>query len=156
MKMQVEEVFFQSSNKVNKICGSVITPIDIEIKGIIQVCHGMGEYFDKYKYFTKYFVEQGYIVCGYDQLGHGDSVDSEENRGYFAPKDGYKYLIEDVNIFNNLIRDRFKDLPLYLFAHSMGSFVSRCYAAKYGKNINGLICSSIHLFILIIPYLRVG
>ena len=139
MKTMVEEVIFQSSNGIDKIHGKIIKPIDIEPKGIVQISHGMCEYFDKYMFFAEYLVNQGYIVCGHDHLGHGDSVSSKDERGYFAKREGYKFLIEDLKNFTDIVSRRFSDLPLFLFGHSMGSLIARCYAAKYGDILNGLI-----------------
>lgn len=41
----------------------IYSPKDKEnIKGLIQVCHGMTEYMERYEDFAKYFTEKGYVV----------------------------------------------------------------------------------------------
>lgn len=36
------------------------------LKGMIQICHGMTEYVWRYKSFAEYFTSRGYIVFGND------------------------------------------------------------------------------------------
>jgi alpha-beta hydrolase superfamily lysophospholipase len=37
------------------------------------------------------------------------------------------------------MKDEYKDLPIFLFGHSMGSFLSRIYALEYPESIDGII-----------------
>jgi alpha-beta hydrolase superfamily lysophospholipase len=101
----------------------------------------MCEYIDRYDNFAKFLADNGYVVCGHSHIGHGKSVNSKENYGYFACKDGYKFLIEDLYQMTQIVKKRFPKIPCYLIGHSMGSFIARCYAAKYGNKIRGLLLS---------------
>ena len=83
--------------------------------------------------------ENGYIVFGYDHLGHGKTADSDSELGFIAEKYGYKYLIDDVARFSAEVATQYPTLPLYLFGHSMGSFIVRLAAAKYPKLYKKLI-----------------
>lgn len=140
MEYRVEELYFKSSNGKSDLYAKILSPIDSrKIKGIIQFSHGMCEYFDKYMEFYKYMLENGYVVCGHDAIGHGFSVKNESDRGFFAEKDGYKYLIEDLKKMTDIIKERYPYEPLFLIGHSMGSLIARNYVAKYGKNIKALI-----------------
>ena len=140
MEYKVEEIFFKSSNGKSKIYAKILSPIDSrKIKGIIQFSHGMCEYFDKYIEFHKYMLSKGYVVCGHDHIGHGSSIKNESDKGFFAEKDGYKYLIEDLKKMTDVVRERYPYEPLFLLGHSMGSLIARNYAAKYGKNIKALL-----------------
>lgn len=146
MNYDVYEISFESSNGKNTVHGKILKPRISKLNGIVQICHGMCEYFDKYDCFCQFLLENGYAVCGHDHIGHGNSVDSINDRGYFAQKDGYKYLIEDTKIVTDITMEHIKNdtIPYILFGHSMGSFISRCYAAKYGDLLNGLVlCGSI-------------
>lgn len=145
MEYKVEEMFFKSSNGKNQIYAKILTPIDTrKIKGIILFSHGMCEYFDKYMEFHKFMLENGYVVCGHDHIGHGLSAKKESDKGFFAEKDGYKFLIEDLKKMTDIVKERFPYEPLFLIGHSMGSLIARNYAAKYGDNIKGLLlCGSI-------------
>lgn len=111
-------------------------------KGILQLVHGMAEHRERYHDFMDYCVEHGLVVIIHDHRGHGASVKAKEDLGYFG-KDGEKAIVEDVHQITNYIKERFPDLPLTLFGHSMGSLVVRCYIQKYDQDIDGLIvCGS--------------
>ena len=45
-----------------------------DLKGLIQICHGMTEYMGRYVKFAKYFTSRGYIVFGNDIISHGHST----------------------------------------------------------------------------------
>ena len=67
-----------------------------KIKGVLQICHGMVEYIDRYHEFAEYMSENGYYVTGHDHLGHGKSIQSEEELGYFDETRGNQYVIGDI------------------------------------------------------------
>ncbi len=140
MEYKVEELSFPSTNGKDEVYAKILSPIDSsKIKGIIQFCHGMCEYFDKYMEFFKYMLENGYVVCGHDMIGHGKTAKYDSDKGFFAEKDGYKYMIADTKTMTDLVRERFPYPMLFLMGHSMGSLVARNYAAKFGKDLNGLL-----------------
>ena len=82
-------------------------------KGIIQLVHGMQEHIGRYEEFAKILVEQGYIVVAHDQLGHGKTVTKEEEFGYFAKKNGWEKLVEDIHIIQNKIQNEYLRNSLY-------------------------------------------
>lgn len=140
MECKVEKIAFKSSNKINIVRGKILSPSNIdEIKGVIQISHGMCEYIDKYDEFANFLVSRGYVVAGHDHIGHGDSINSENERGFFAKEDGYKYLIKDLYYMTQIIKKRYPNLPFFLLGHSMGSFITRCYMVQYGEKLNGAI-----------------
>lgn len=134
-----KEIEYLSSNKIDIIHAIIFIPESYaKFNGIVQISHGMCEYVDKYKNFIEFLTNNGYIVCGNDHLGHGKYVE-RENRGFFADENGYKYLVEDVYKLTKLVKKEYKDLPYFLFGHSMGSFIARCYMYKHGDKIDGFI-----------------
>ena len=139
--MPVTEYFsFKSSDNKTNIYARFTIPDTQPYLGIIQICHGMCEYIDRYEDVFKYFSERGFIVCGHDHLGHGHSADKGE-LGFFADENGDKLLVEDTKRLTDSIKSRFGQLPYFLLGHSMGSFVSRLYAAKYAAALDGAIFS---------------
>lgn len=139
MEFNVEEIKYLSSNKENEIYAKIYTPKNVEkVEGIIQISHGMCEYIEKYEEFIKYMLDKGYIVCGNNHLGHGKKVEKEK-RGFFADSDGYKYMVEDLHLFTKIVKDKFPNIPYFIFGHSMGSFIARIYISKYAKEIDGAI-----------------
>ena len=45
-----------------------------EVKAVVQICHGMVEYIDRYDEFARYLNDRGYYVTGNDHLGHGKTA----------------------------------------------------------------------------------
>lgn len=116
-------------------------PENEDIKGIVQIAHGMAETSYRYKGFAKELVAQGYIVYANDHRGHGNTAISIDELGYIGP-DGFNRMVEDMKEFTDFIRYKEnKDLPLFLFGHSMGSFLSQRYISLYGNGIQGVILS---------------
>lgn len=121
-----------SSDKKHYLKGKIYIP-DGAPKGLFHVVHGMTEYIGRYDGFMRAIAQAGYVVFGYDHLGHGMTAANESELGFIAPKDGWKNLVDDVFIFGNEIRKMTdgEKLPFILMGHSMGSFIVRLTAAKY-------------------------
>jgi alpha-beta hydrolase superfamily lysophospholipase len=115
---------------------------DGEAKGIVQLVHGMAEHKERYVPFMKFLCEHGYVCVIHDHRGHGDSVRSKDDYGYFY-ENGKEAIVQDVYQVTNWIKEKYPNLKLYLFGHSMGSLIVRCYTKKYDADIDGLIvCGS--------------
>lgn len=110
-----------------------------EIKAIVQITHGMAEYSDRYADFARYLNSQGFAVYTHDHLGHGNSVSSDEQLGFFGEKDGYITLVEDVKRLTDIIKSENQGKKIILFGHSMGSFIARSFCEKYGNEIDGAV-----------------
>ncbi|MCR5387811.1 MAG: lysophospholipase [Lachnospiraceae bacterium] len=121
-----------------------IEPYDgAEIRGIVQLVHGMCEYKERYIPFMEFLAEHGFLTIIHDHRGHGKSIKSRDDLGYFY-EGGYKALLEDIHEITLEIKSYAKeltgkDLPLTLFGHSMGSMAVRCYIRKYDNEIDKLI-----------------
>ena len=115
-----------------------------DIKGIVQLVHGMNEYKERYLPFIKYLTDHGYITVIHDHRGHGHSIRSNDDLGYFY-EGGYRALVEDIHEITLDIKEYAQnltgknDLPLILFGHSMGSLAVRCYIRQYDSDIDKLI-----------------
>lgn len=110
-------------------------------RGIIQISHGMTEYALRYDYFAKMLCEKGFIVYAHDHRGHGCTAETPDDLGYISDNEGFDILVSDLKEYSNLIKKENPNLPLILFGHSMGSFVSQRYIELYGKEIDGVILS---------------
>ncbi len=133
-----EEITFKSKDELTNIRGVIWAPVG-EVKAIVQISHGMVEYIDRYEKFALSLNKRGILVCGNDHLGHGHSVTSANNLGYFAKKKADEILVEDLHTLTNIIKKRYPDKKIFLLGHSMGSFIARNYITKYSSDIAGSI-----------------
>ena len=127
-----------STDGVHSLKGVVYVP-DGEIKGLVQIVHGMQEHIGRYDDFMRYLAQKGFVAFGCDHLGHGHTARSSDELGFFAPKNGHEYLVQDVHAFFTQMKAQFPGHPFILFGHSMGSFIVRLAAARYGQELDGLI-----------------
>ena len=130
---------FPSVDGINTVVYTKWQAQEGQPKAVLQLVHGMAEYIDRYDEFADFMAQAGFAVYGHDHLGHGRTAKSAEDHGYFAKKDGYKLLVEDIHSMTGLARRENPDLPLILLGHSMGSMLVRLYADSYSKDIDGLI-----------------
>ena len=133
------DVTFPSTDGKNTIHAELFIPSDKNIKGVVQISHGMMDYIGRYKLLADALCAAGFVLAGNDHLGHGDSVSNDDDYGFFAGKNGYNYVIDDVKKMNDLIRNEFPGVPVILLGHSMGSFIARLYAVNYSDSIDALI-----------------
>lgn len=113
-----------------------------KIRGILQIVHGMSENKERYLPFMEYMADQGLAVIIHDHRGHGGSVKSRQDLGYFYGG-GAGMLVADTHQITLYARQRWPEVPLVLMGHSMGSMVVRAYAKKYDADLDALIvCGS--------------
>lgn len=109
-----------------------------KIKAVVQILHGMAEYSDRYDKFAKYLNTKGCVVFAADHRGHGSTAKDGE-LGWFAPEDGWNRIAEDAHELEIYISSQFENLPVFLFGHSMGSFLARTLMIKYPDLYKGVI-----------------
>ncbi len=135
--MEKSNLYFPSSTGKDIIHVMMWEP-EGEVKGIVQISHGMIEHIGRYDRFAKFMTKKGFVVIGNDHLGHGETA-AGVNYGYFAPKDGSFYMVRDLRRVNCYVRKKYPKVPIFLVGHSMGSFVARRYVMVYGRELTGLI-----------------
>ena len=121
MSIIKKEAYFYSSTGVNKIRTLIWHDDDVEPVAVIQIAHGVCEHIDRYDDFARFLASKGYVVCGNDHIGHGKSVESMEDLGFTAEKEGYRRFVDDMHILYSIMRHKYPELPYFLFGHSMGS-----------------------------------
>lgn len=112
---------------------------DGPVRAIVQISHGMVEFIDRYKPLAEYLAAQGILVTGNDHLGHGGSVRTKEDYGYFAQPDGNRTVLDDLHAVTVLTRQLYPGVPYFLMGHSMGSFYARQYVCEWGNELSGAI-----------------
>ena len=109
------------------------------VKAVLQIAHGMAEHLERYENFADVLCAIGIAVYINDHIGHGASVSSKEELGYFGEKDGWKNFVEDCHKLLEIAKKEFPAKPYIFFGHSMGSFVARSFSAKYYKELDGAV-----------------
>ncbi len=140
--MSVKSVF-RSLKSVSPVDGLEISimytaPGSGEPKGVVQLVHGMCEYKERYMPFMEYLAENGFASVIHDHRGHGASVRSAEDLGYFY-EGGAKAMVYDIKMVTGIAKSLFPGLPLVLMGHSMGSMAVRSYAKRFDSELSGLI-----------------
>ena len=85
----------------------------------VQILHGMAEHAGRYGRFASALNSAGYLAWAHDHRGHGKNA-GEGGLGHFGDSDGWRALIDDAAQVGSEMRAAYPDLPLFLFAHSMG------------------------------------
>ncbi|OCT14527.1 hypothetical protein A8709_26145 [Paenibacillus pectinilyticus] len=132
----------------------------INVKGIVQIAHGMAETAARYERLASVLTDQGYAVYANDHLGHGLTAGSPDAVGKYG-KDGFHAMVAVMGQITLQIRSLFEDkwqsgestergieskhLPLYVLGHSMGSFLTQHYLVshmeKYPDHVQGILLS---------------
>ena len=132
---------FLSADGHTRVHYYVWKPNAIAPRAVIQLSHGMCEYVERYDEWARRFCEAGFVFCGNDHLGHGNTAPDEEELGYTAPRGGAELLVEDLHTMTQLMKAEFPELPIVLYGHSMGSFAARQYLTLYGGELAAAIIS---------------
>ena len=115
-----------------------------DIKGVIQLHHGLAEHSLRYDRFGSVLAEQGYVLNAYDMRGHGRSAENADKNGTgmfgkLADKKGFDRAVLDLKAVTDKLKEDFPGKKTILLGHSFGSFVAQGYIEEYGSEINGCI-----------------
>ena len=110
-----------------------------EVRAVLQLSHGMVEFIDRYKPLAENLAARGILVTGNDHLGHGGSIRTKEDYGYFGEPDGNRAVLEDLHAVTTLTKQLYPGVPYFLLGHSMGSFYARQYLCEWGDELDGAI-----------------
>ena len=104
---------------------------DCDINAVVQISHGICEYAGRYAPFARYLASKGFVVVANDHLGHGQSVLSEEDLGYFGPLGSWETVVADIEQLRRLTAEKWPESPYFLLGHSMGSFLARTWLIRH-------------------------
>jgi alpha-beta hydrolase superfamily lysophospholipase len=109
-------------------------------KAAVQVVHGAAEHALRYERLAKYLNQAGYLVYADDHRGHGKTAGELAKAG-IAGVDGWNGMVKDEKQLSDIIKKENPGLPLFLFGHSMGSFIAQRYIQLWGSELKGVILS---------------
>ena len=108
------------------------------VRGVVQIAHGLAEHSARYGRLAAELNRAGYLVYAADHRGHGESI--VEVPGDFG-EPGFDGLIADVAAFGAAVAAEHEGLPLFLIAHSMGSFAAQSVILDHSEQYAGVVLS---------------
>ena len=133
-----KEFYFPSKDGLTQIHAVEWIP-EGEIKGCLQIAHGMVEHIERYDDFAAFLASKGICTVGHSHLGHGKSVVDKSKLGYFAAPKGNACVIGDIHELRTMIQKKYPNVPYFMLGHSMGSFLIRQYLGLHGEGLAGAI-----------------
>ena len=115
-----------------------------EIKGVIQLHHGLAEHSLRYDRFGSVLAENGYVLNAYDMRGHGRTAEVAEKNGTgmfgkLADKKGFERAVADLKAVTDNLKNDFPGKKTIVMGHSFGSFVTQGYIEEHGNEIDACI-----------------
>ncbi|AEB06900.1 alpha/beta hydrolase fold protein [Coriobacterium glomerans PW2] len=145
--MRTTELSYPSADGASSVHALIWEPDEdaaLSRRGVIQIVHGMSEHIGRYIEFAEFLTAEGFSVCAHDQVGHGETASREADLGHIPLRRGKDILIADVHSLRTRAAEVLgADAPYIIFGHSMGSFVTRVYAAEHGTGVAAaIICGT--------------
>jgi acylglycerol lipase len=107
-----------------------------EPRGVVVIHHGLADHSDRYAGFAERLVHAGYAVWALDMRGHGRSA------GVRVQIDRIDDLLDDLDAFVALVRQREPGRPLVLYGHSLGGLTAALYAIERQPSIAGVVLAA--------------
>ena len=109
-------------------------------KGIVQIFHGMAEHGKRYEDFAKFLNSNGFLVVANDHRGHGKTAEKVQDLGNIG-KNGFLKIVEDEKKIYKGLKKSYPHLPIFIFAHSFGSFIGQEFLLESEDSIDGIVLS---------------
>jgi alpha-beta hydrolase superfamily lysophospholipase len=109
-------------------------------KAVIMIAHGLAEHSGRYARLAEALVQAGFAVYAHDQRGHGKTAE-HGTLGHFADQHGWQKVVGDLACVNHYIRQQYPHAPIFLLAHSMGSYIGQAYLMQHSCSLQGAILS---------------
>ncbi len=111
---------------------------DGQPKALLQICHGMIEYIERYDEFATYLAENGFVVAGHDHIGHGQTAPSDAELGIMHSNDPSATMVDDIYSHYELLMKEYPSIPYFILGHSMGSYLLRKFLSVKAGQIDGI------------------
>jgi alpha-beta hydrolase superfamily lysophospholipase len=110
-------------------------------KAVLHISHGMAEHSARYARVAAELTAAGYAVYVHDHRGHGQTAVAPGDYGYFADRDGWASVVNDLQKLRDRIAADHPNVPLFMMGHSMGSMVLRTYLIRHAAGLAGAVLS---------------
>lgn len=111
-------------------------------RGNIVISHGFTESLEKYTELAYYFLQEDYNVYIIDHRGHGLSERTVSDLSLVDVKDFNSYVHDLYTFINEIVIPQKDELPLFLFAHSMGGGIGTLFLEEYPEVFDAAVLSS--------------
>jgi alpha-beta hydrolase superfamily lysophospholipase len=109
---------------------------DGNVKAILFIVHGVGEYCGRYTNVVNHFVPLGYAVYGLDHIGHGKSGGQREVIKRFED------FTEPLAQYYQMVKEWQPGKPIFIYGHSLGALVTVFYLLDHQADFKGAIISA--------------
>lgn len=109
-------------------------------RAVVMLSHGMAEHGLRYAHLAESLVTAGFDLYALDQRGHGQSA-TQGVLGHYADEGGWDKVVGDLASLNHHIRQRYPQTPIFLFGHSMGSYIGMAYLLGHSCSLQGAMLS---------------
>jgi alpha-beta hydrolase superfamily lysophospholipase len=110
-------------------------------KAVVQIAHGLAEHAGRYARLADALNSAGYAVYANDHRGHGRTVKSADDLGFFAETEGWRKCVDDLWHLNRHVAASHPGLPVFLLGHSMGSTLAEQFMGEHGDVLAGVVLS---------------
>ncbi len=107
-----------------------------EVKAVLLVVHGLGEYCGRYMNVVNHFVPLGYAVYGLDHIGHGKSDGAREYVERFED------FTDNLTTYYTMVTGWQVGKPVFLLGHSLGGLIATYYLLDHQASFKGAIISA--------------
>lgn len=117
---------------------------DAPPRAVVQLAHGMVEHAARYAHLGERLAQEGYAVYAADHRGHGRTTSGSQSPAglaHLGDEHGFAAVVDDLLVLTDRVEREHPGAPVVLLGHSMGSFLARAYAARYGDRLAGLVLS---------------
>jgi alpha-beta hydrolase superfamily lysophospholipase len=111
-------------------------------RGFVLIAHGASEHSGRYDRFARALNAAGFGAVALDQRGHG-RTGATTGTGVMGPGGG-RAAIDDLHELRAaVVSEVGSDVPVFLFAHSMGSLVGLAYLTHHANGLAGSVLCGI-------------
>jgi len=110
--------------------------------GVVVLAHGASEHSGRYDRFARALNAAGFTAVALDHRGHG-RTDPASPRGTMGPGGGSAVLDDLHELRTAAAADAGGDVPVFVFAHSLGSVITLAYLTEHADGIAGAVLCGI-------------
>lgn len=107
-----------------------------DVKAILLIVHGVGEYCERYANVVNHFVPLGYAVYGLDHIGHGKSGGEREIIVRFED------FTEPLMTYYKMVKGWHPQQPIFIYGHSLGGLITSFHLLEHQADFKGAIISA--------------